>query len=264
MIELVNEDLDIAKIAASGQCFRIDRAEDGLWEVTARGRLLRVEDRPDGALLHCGRGEYEDVWRDYFDMDTDYGAMRESVDPEDSYLSAAAESGRGIRILRQEHFEALISFIISQRKNIPAIKCAIEAVSRSFGERIDGTHWAFPSPEALAAASFDGLRACSLGYRVPYVKKAAEAVASGELDLDALEALDDEALLKALMCVYGVGVKVANCTMLFGYHRIGAFPVDVWISRVLEREYPDGFPFERYSGYAGVMQQYMFFGAIRK
>ena len=274
MIRIESEDLDIKKIAASGQCFRMNRVgEDGaegaradgggaIYELTAFGKLLRMRDEPSGASFDCSKEELERLWRGYFDLDYDYAAVRASIDPEDGYLTKAAENGRGIRILRQDPWEALISFIISQRKNIPAIKAAVEAVSRSFGEEIGEGRYAFPDPASLAAAGEDELKACSLGYRVPYVSLAARAVDSGELDLAALASLSDCDLLEELMKLKGVGIKVASCAMLFGYHRIGAFPIDVWISRVLASEYPQGFPFERYEGFAGILQQYMFYGAI--
>ena len=274
MIRIESEDLDIKKIAASGQCFRMNRVgEDGaegaradgggaIYELTAFGKLLSMRDEPSGASFDCSEEEFERLWRGYFDLDYDYAAVRASIDPEDGYLTKAAENGRGIRILRQDPWEALISFIISQRKNIPAIKAAVEAVSRSFGEEIGEGRYAFPDPARLAAAGEDELKACSLGYRVPYVSLAARAVDSGELDLAALASLSDCDLLEELMKLKGVGIKVASCAMLFGYHRIGAFPIDVWISRVLASEYPQGFPFERYEGFAGILQQYMFYGAI--
>ncbi|MBQ4506651.1 MAG: DNA-3-methyladenine glycosylase 2 family protein [Firmicutes bacterium] len=264
MIRLVSEDLDIQKIALSGQCFRFNKtaAAEDMWETTAFGRTLELRALSDGAELFCGEEEYLSVWKDYFDMDYDYGAVRASIDPSDAYLTRAAELGRGIRILRQDPWETLISFIISQRKNIPAIKAGVEAVCRLCGEEIGEGRYAFPTPARLAAASLDELKCCSLGYRVPYVSAAARAVDEGSLDLEKLSALSDSELLEELMKLYGVGIKVASCAMLFGFHRIGAFPIDVWISRVLKSEYPDGFPFERYQGYAGVLQQYMFFNAI--
>ncbi len=274
MIRIESEDLDIKKIAASGQCFRMNkvgeagaegaRADGGgaIYELTAFGKLLRMRDEPSGASFDCSEEEVGRLWRGYFDLNYDYAAVRASIDPEDGYLTKAAENGRGIRILRQDPWEALISFIISQRKNIPAIKAAVEAVSRSFGEEIGEGRFAFPDPARLAAAGEDELKACSLGYRVPYVSLAARAVDSGELDLSALSALSDCELLEELMKLKGVGIKVASCAMLFGYHRIAAFPIDVWISRVLASEYPQGFPFERYEGFAGILQQYMFYGAI--
>ena len=158
----------------------------------------------------------------------------------------------------------LISFIISQRKNIPAIKASIEKICALAGDVIaedkEGSPiYSFPTPERLAALSMDELSSCSLGYRDKYVHQAALDVASGALDLESLSALDDDALLQELLKLYGVGVKVANCEILFGYHRLNAFPKDVWINRVLDLRYPGGFPFDKYAPYNGIMQQYLFF-----
>ena len=158
----------------------------------------------------------------------------------------------------------LISFIISQRKNIPAIKASIEKLCAMAGnvikEDVDGNPiYSFPTPEKLAELSLDQLSSCSLGYRDKYVQKAAIDVASGVVDLKAFESLDDEALMEELLKLFGVGVKVANCEILFGYHRLDAFPKDVWINRVLENHYLNGFMFDKYAPYNGIMQQYLFF-----
>ena len=158
----------------------------------------------------------------------------------------------------------LISFIISQRKNIPAIKASIEKICRLAGEEICedervGVVYSFPTPDKLAALSMEELSSCSLGYRDKYVHQAALDVCSGAVDLESWVNLDDAALMEKLISLYGVGVKVANCEILFGYHRLDAFPKDVWINRVLDLKYPDGFMFDQYAPYNGIMQQYLFF-----
>lgn len=157
----------------------------------------------------------------------------------------------------------LVSFIISQRRSIPAIRTAVEALSRKFGTAIDtpeGQAYAFPTPAQLAAALPEELAACGLGYRVPYVQDAARRVADGTTDLAALGGLGDEELQQTLRAVRGVGVKVAACTALFGYHRLAVLPVDVWMERVLRVEYGGELP-QRYRSCAGVLQQYMFYYA---
>jgi N-glycosylase/DNA lyase len=194
-------------------------------------------------------------------METDYEALIDSIDPDDVYLTAAAEFGRGIRILKQNPWEMLITFIISQRRSIPSIKTCVEALCRRWGRPIGDGLYAFPTPEELACASICELSGCSLGYRAEYVYLAAQGVGSGEVDLSAMEKMPDAELFAALTALRGVGPKVANCVSLFGFYRTGAFPIDVWIDRVLKEHYPDGFPMDRYEGFAGVMQQYMFFAA---
>lgn len=256
-----DKDFDIKKIAESGQCFRMNEIEKGQWLCLAMNKVLLVSPVCGGYSFSCEEWEYEAFWRDYFDLETDYSAFRNAIDPADEYLVSAAKAGYGIRILRQDPWEMLITFIISQRKNIPAIKASVEAISAKYGEDLGFGIHAFPSPEALAWATESELRDCSLGYRVPYIMAAAQMVASSEIDLNALASLDDAGLLDALQTVHGVGPKVANCVSLFGYHRIGAFPIDVWIRRVLDEHYGGSFPLERYEGFAGVLQQYMFYSA---
>lgn len=255
-------DLDLKKIADSGQTFRMEEEAPGLWRVIAADRVLRLDE--EDIRIPAG------FWTDFFDLGADYARCRAAIPPEDAFLSAAAREGTGIRILRQDPWEMLITFIISQRKNIPAIKKGVEALCSRWGAEADETAsgqsiHAFPSPEQLARAGEAELRECSLGYRVPYVMKAARDVADGRADLEALKKLCDEDLMKALMSFEGVGPKVASCVSLFGYHRIAAFPIDVWIGRIIEEEYGGNFPFELYEGFGGVIQQYMFYyGRYRK
>ena len=258
------KNFDASQIADSGQCFRFrrspDRTRDDRFSVCAGARRLMLTETGGGYSADCGREEFDAFWKDYFDLDTDYSAYIGAIDKNDGYLLEAAARGEGIRILRQDPFETLISFILSQRKNIPAIMASVEALCAAFGEEKDGWN-AFPSPEALASASLEELRACSLGYRAPYILDTAQAVASGSLDLGALGTLDDDALSEALMKAHGVGPKVASCVSLFAYHRLGAFPRDVWINRIVDEQYGGNFPLELYDGFAGVIQQYIFFAA---
>lgn len=257
-------DFDLQKIADSGQCFRMYNIGNGRFRIIARDRVLYLEQKDGGVLLSCNDGEFSAFWEKYFDLSNDYEHFRKSIDESDLYLTKAAEFGRGIRILEQDPWEMLITFIISQRKNIPAIQKSVEMLCAKCGKPIvsDGEIlFAFPTPRALAFLSDEELRACSLGYRAPYVHAAAAMVTDGSLDLDSLRELCDEELLSVLQTVPGVGPKVANCVLLFGYHRLGAFPIDVWIKRVLDTEYNGAFPLERYTGFGGVIQQYMFFYA---
>ena len=260
MITVNSDNFDLKKIADSGQCFRMVMCEPDKARVAAAGKLLYIVNRGSGNFeFSCTEKEYADYWYDYFDLGTDYAVYKASVDPKDVFLTKAAEYGTGIRILKQEKFETLISFIISQRKNIPAIQSSVERLCRTCGRRIEDGIYAFPEPEALASLSDRELSACSLGYRTQYVREAAIRVASGEKDLEALNGLSDDELFSELISFYGVGRKVANCVMLFAYHRIGAFPEDVWIKRIEDGHYNGRFPVEKYPGFAGIMQQYMFF-----
>ncbi len=261
----IKDDFDLKKIADSGQCFRFNECEKGYSAMALDKHLFIKECGQDEYELSCTEKEYDSFWKNYFDMDLCYSGIRARVDEtEDPYLYNAAEYGRGIRILRQDPWEMLISFIISQRKNIPAIKASIEKMCAMVGTVVDeddkgNKYYAFPTPDQLAALRIEDLSACSLGYRDKYVKRAAADVASGLVDLKAWEKLSDEELMEKLLELFGVGVKVANCEILFGYHRLDAFPKDVWINRVLDARYPDGFLFDKYAPYNGIMQQYLFF-----
>ena len=256
--ELIN--FELKTIADSGQCFRMESEDANTYRIIALNSILRVKDNLDGSFsFYTTEKDFKNIWEDYFDLKTDYSKYIEAIPSSDGFLTEAARYGKGIRILRQEPFETLITFIISQRKNIPAIKKCVEELSRRFGEKIDGIFHAFPTPEALFNAPTDELASCSLGYRMEYVRRAAEAVYRGEVDLSDLCKLDDEALFDALLSFHGVGKKVANCVMLFAYHRIAAFPVDVWIERVINEKYSGSFPLEKYEGFAGIIQQYLFY-----
>jgi len=261
MVKIHSQDLDIAKIAESGQCFRLLPDGDGRWTLTALGRVLRIHAAPDGAVFHCSEAEFDAVWRSYFDLDTDYARFRAAVPPSDLFLTEAARFGRGIRILRQDPWEMLVTFLISQRKNIPAIRRSVEALCELCGEPLEGSRAAFPTPERIARLTGCELGGCSLGYRCGYVAAAAQAASARAPDLTALAALDDGALLDALQDFPGVGPKVANCVSLFGYHRLSGFPRDVWISRILDKVYGGVFSPGPYRGFEGVIQQYMFYYA---
>lgn len=156
----------------------------------------------------------------------------------------------------------LITFIISQNRNIPAIRRSVELLARCCGRKMYDSkgkeYFGFPDPQAVAALSEDDLASCKLGYRCRYVHEAAEAVANRGFDLASLIHADEETTIATLTTLPGVGTKVASCVSLFGLHHTDAFPVDVWMKRILAEYYPNGYPFEKYAPYNGIYQQYMF------
>ena len=202
-------------------------------------------------------------WAKYLDLDRDYAAIRRAVSV-DAQTARCADSGAGIRILRQEPWEALISFIISQCNNIPRIQGIISRLCALYGEIIDGG-FAFPTPEALSCLSIEDLAPLRCGYRAPYILSSAQAVSGRSLDLSALESANTETILRALLALPGVGIKVASCVLLFGFHRLEAFPVDTWIRKALKQDYgPDFDPAKAFGPYAGIAQQYIFYHARGK
>ena len=270
MILTIHDDFDLDKIAESGQCFRWEKQENAeTYRILHGDSCLYIKPLGEGQYnLSCEREEYDSVWREYFDLDENYARIRARIDPDlDPFLSSACEQEKGIRILRQDPWEMLITFIISQNRNIPAIRRSVEFLAETCGEKkMDPRgqeYFAFPTPDALAGLRDEDLKSCKLGYRCSYVRRAAEAVAAGKLDLNSLLSADEENTLRELISLYGVGIKVANCISLFGLHHLDAFPKDVWIKRALSQKYPDGYPFAAYSPYNGVYQQYMF-AYIRK
>ncbi len=260
----IEDDFDLERIAESGQCFRWERLSAGRYRILNGASCVYAEEMGDRSFFFsCTASEFDAVWQDYFALEENYSAIRGRIDPEkDPFLWSAAEQEKGIRILRQDPWETLITFILSQNKNIPAIRRSIEALCALCGSRKKDhngqDYFAFPDPTALASLSETELKACGLGYRWRYVLEAAKAVAEGRLDLNALQDAGEERTMKELTALFGVGVKVASCVSLFGLHHLNAFPQDVWIKRILKNEYPQEYPFHVYSPYNGVYQQYMF------
>ncbi len=262
MTKLKINNFNVEQIANSGQCFRFNEVGDGIFRLVVGDRILTLNQPCDDTIVFdCPQNEIDNFWGDYFDLSTDYSAFIAAVPSDDMFLTDAVKESFGIRILRQPLFETLISFIISQRKSIPAIKTSIEALCRLCGDELAPDIYTFPTAEALAACSMDEILSCSVGYRARYILSAARDIAEGKVDLEQFHALDDETLLQALLEFSGVGVKVANCVRLFGYHRLAAFPEDVWILKTIEKYYAGNFPHQLYEGFAGVIQQYMFFYA---
>ena len=248
-----------------GQCFRWNDDGTGAYTGVASGRAARVFTSGGLARIECRR-EDAGFWRGYLDMDTDYVSARKSV-MRGEYLTDCAGYGEGIRILRQDRWEALCSFIISQCNNIPRIKKIVETLCSLFGEAFEtpwGVKYSFPAAERIALLEEPELAPLHAGYRAPYIINAARAVASGDIDLDAAAEMDGEEARKYLKTLSGVGDKVANCAVLFGLHRLDAFPIDVWIKRALREHFPKGFDPASLGEYAGLAQQYMFFAEREK
>ena len=261
----ITDDFDLNKIAQSGQCFRAHEFEDGTFRFVSRSNVLYIKkSAPCLYELSCNKTEWKNIWHSYFDFERNYQAIRDAIPKNDNYMASAANEGRGIRILKQDAWEMLITFIISQRKSIPSIKNSIELLCNAYGELVHTereTLKLFPAPEKLYRASESDLKNCKLGYRVGYIKDAARAICEQKLDLDVISQYDDTSLLEALKTVKGVGDKVANCICLFSYARTAMAPVDTWISKIIESKYKGVNPFPAYGDVAGIMQQYAFFYA---
>ena len=280
MVTIENNCFSIPQICESGQCFRLDAVSEDTYELLVGSRYLKIRIRENLAeaagrdgnrkansqgetILYCTQEEYDTFWKEYFDLSVSYSDYIGQIDEQDDYLKSAAAFGGGIRILRQDTWEMIITFILSQQNNIPRIKGLIRALSERYGKKCETpegrAYYAFPCAEELSRAAEEELRELKLGYRSKYICQTARMVAGGEIDLDALKEMEYTEARTELMRLSGIGGKVADCICLFALHQMDAFPVDTHIKKVLELHYPHGFPFEKYRGCAGVMQQYIFY-----
>ncbi len=242
-----------------GQAFRWVKESDGSWSGVAFGKYLNISKQGSTVILkNTDLDTYEKVWKNYFDFDKDYVKICEKL-KEDELIRPTVDEYYGIRILNQDSWEALFSFVISQQNNIKRIKGIIARLCEAYGERLENGWYTFPSAERLAKLSVEDFEKLGTGYRAKYLERLAKSVASGELCLEKIKSMSLDEARKSLLNIYGVGVKVANCALLFGFGFYDAFPVDVWMKRVMEF-YPNGLP-DCFDGIGGIAQQYLFFWA---
>lgn len=249
--------INLADTLDCGQCFRFGINPDKTISGVAHGRVLNLTQTEDEIIFHdMSPEEFEQIWRGYFDLETDYEALKNLLS-KDLILSMALEYAGGIRILRQDSFEALLSFIISQNNNIPRIKGSINKLCRKFGSHIEGDIYSFPQIEQLYDIKKEDLSDLGLGYRDDYIVDCVSRLKSGEFVLDAIKSMPIDDARTSLRTIKGIGPKVAECALLFGFYRVEAFPVDTWIKKALTYYYPQGFP-EEFKEIAGIAQQYIF------
>lgn len=239
-----------------GQCFRWDKLDEGLWRGIVAGKCRTI--RQEGQTLtfyNVSVGEFDSVWYGYFDFARDYTEVKRVLS-QDAAMRRAIEFTPGMRVLRQEPWEALCSFILSQNNNIKRIRGLVLRLCESFGEPCDGG-FAFPPPERLASLSVEDLSPVRCGFRAGYILDAAKRVSSGEIDLPSLYSMELAQASGELQKIRGVGPKVAACALLYGLGHADSLPVDVWIDRAMNTFYPNGIP-EEISGVAGLGQQFLF------
>lgn len=274
------ESFDVAKTFDCGQCFRFDAVPNSRHTVefsgVAHGKHISfAQDKDMLYIYNATAAEYELLWKYYLGLDMDYRLIEQEIidTAQSEHMALAAEYGRGIRILRQDPFETLISFIISQNNNIPRIKKLVEALSARCGEKIEiseaeeehlsgaSSLYAFPSAEKIKELGIEGLAELKTGFRAKYIYDAVDRVLSGDIDLEKIkQGSDTNACLDELCRIKGVGLKVASCAALFGLERYDAFPVDVWIKKVAEKRFAgEEFSAARFGRYAGIAQQFLFY-----
>lgn len=238
-----------------GQAFRWEK-NNGNWHGVVKNKVLDAKKVDDGILLYTSMEDYKNIWYDYFDLARDYEEILERF-AVDENLKLAVDEFYGIRVLNQDPWETLCSFIISQNNNIPRIKGIIKRLCENFGEPLGKTDFAFPSPQVIADLSLDDLAPLRAGFRNKYILDAAQKVANGDVDVYELKNMPIEMARNELLKIKGVGEKVAECTLLYGCGHINAFPKDVWVKRIMEEMYKDGLP-KCTNGVQGIAQQYLF------
>ena len=251
------KNFDLAMTLDCGQAFRW-RFNDGIWSGVAYGKKLKISNEGEAIVFYgTSKEDFRNIWFDYFDFQRDYGKIIDDI-KSDEILKKASDFGNGIRILNQEPFETLCSFIISQNNNIPRIKGIIDRLCRKYGKKIDDEFYSFPNAKTLAKLTVADLSDIRMGFRAKYIIDAAQKVASSEVKLEDLFSLDTDTSRAELMRIKGVGPKVADCTLLFSLKHFDAFPKDVWIKRAVEVLYPNGLP-ECAEKYGGIVQQYIYY-----
>ena len=260
MSELVFKNVspfDLAQTLDCGQSFRFKENLDGSFTGVVSDVVATVSYENSTLKIVSDSDLNEQMWREYFDLDLDYAKIKADLSKMHPVLAEASSYAGGIRILNQQPFEALITFIISQNNNISRIKGIVQRLCENFGECIEGEHYTFPSAEKLASLTVEGLAPIRAGFRHRYIIDAAQKVHSGEINLENLREMDYAEAQKELMKITGVGVKVADCVLLYGLHRLESFPLDVWMKRALSVLF-EGYKGDEFGVYGGIAQQYIF------
>ncbi len=266
-------DFNLRHTFLCGQCFRWDEMPCGSFIGVAGGSVIKITASNNNITLYnTNLQEFFEKWQKYFDFSRDYGKLKTEL-AKDELMRRATSFGSGIRILHQDTWETVISFIISASNNIPRIKGIISRLCECFGKEItmDGvSYYTFPTPEDLKNCTASDLAPLRCGYRDTYIIDAVHSIYDGRLDLDALKTLPLTDAKKMLLSVKGIGNKVADCILLFGCGRFGVFPVDTWIKKAMHQLYPEEcgkYPTVREAGEkyfgenCGLAQQYIFFYA---
>ncbi len=249
---------NLEQIAESGQCFRWIKLEQDKYRIVAFGKCIEVLQEGTKISFDCSQEDFDNIWYNYFDLGTDYESIVRAVSENDVFLQKAVCAAGGIRILNQELWEMVISFIISQNNNIPRIKKSIEAICKGIGKKLGEEIYCFPTHEEILKADRSVISGAGLGYRDIYIIELCEKYAP-DVILKEAKNMGYEEALKYYMSFKGIGKKVANCICLFGLHQLDACPIDTWMQKIIDEEYAGVIPGWMKGEFAGVYQQYAFY-----
>ncbi len=267
------ENFELKDIFDCGQAFRWNKTEGSSYIGVAFGRVMEVKKRGKDVILYdCSMEEFNNSWREYFDIDRDYSEIIEKLRVDET-LKMACDFGKGMRLLQQEPFELTISFIISANNQIPRIKKCIERISERWGRKIyykGNEYFTFPTIDELKEVEIQELEQCGVGFRAKYIYETIQKVLNDKEILNTIKSFEDDECHKGLMEFKGIGPKVADCIMLFSMQKYSAFPVDVWVKRAMRHFYvaPDvslpkirKYGREKFGELGGFAQQYLFYYA---
>lgn len=260
----------LPNIFENGQCFRWQKTDIGTYIIVAKNRVIELELIGEDLIIHNSNiDDFENIWIEYFDLERDYDSLKMSL-KKDEYLVKAIDFGNGLRMLNQDPFEMIISFIISSNNRIPMIKKAINNISERFGECIyykGYKYYFFPTLENLSYVTQEEFKACSVGFRDKYLFNTIKMLNECN-DIKEIMSLSDDECHKQLQKFPGIGSKVSDCIMLFSMKKYSAFPVDVWVKRAMMKFYvaPDtslkkirDFGRNLFKDLSGFAQQYLFY-----
>lgn len=266
-------DFNITHIFECGQCFRWNREDDGSYTGVVKNKVINVLQQKNTVEFNNINTDDFDIIKNYFDFDTDYETIKNTLNT-DEIMAEAIKFGEGIRILNQEEWETMISFMISANNRIPMIKKVIENLSISFGDYIGNyrgkEYFSFPTAERLSAAPVERILECKAGFRAPRIKAAATRFLTEKDKIYNIKNMSYDEGLAYLKTYKGIGDKVANCILLFSMKHFDTFPVDVWVRRVMQtlyvsKETKDAdirkFAENKFGKYSGFAQQYLFYYA---
>lgn len=250
---------DLSQTLDCGQCFRWEKINE-TYHGVAFGKVVYITQKNNKIIFeNVSKEEFQNIWIDYFDLNSNYSTIWDNINYKNSFLIDAYKYAPGIRILKQDPWETLCSFIISQNNNIPRIKKIISRLCTTFGEKIQNSNeFSFPSAYTLSLLNEKELSPLKAGFRTKYILDAAKKVSSGEINLNSIFDMSHSIASETLMKIHGVGPKVSECVLLYGFHKLDAFPIDVWIKKVMDFYFPKC-SHKVFGEYAGVAQQYLYY-----